>query len=379
MVRLHAFDPVLLLTSLALVTLGLVLIYSASIATYGEVAALTHPVAKQALFVVVGLLLSLVIATVDYRLLGHVAFPSYLATLAALVLVLAAGHAEYGSRRWLQVGGILWQPSEVAKLITIIVLAKFLSDRRQRMEEAATFLMSLVIAAIPAFLVFVEPDLGTAVVFGAIWLGMVTMAGARRRHLLALFGFILALLPFAMALAVNDYQRDRLALFLDPGREPLERGFNILQAEISIGSGQLLGQGLTQGTQTQLSYLQTKTTDYIFAVLGEELGFMGAMLLFSLYIVLLFRGIRVAGAARDSLGRLLATGIVILILAQTAINVGVNIRLFPVTGIPLPFISQGGTSLISLFFGLGLWQSVLTRQRPWPFASEERFGPVHNV
>lgn len=376
MVRLRSFDPVLLLSSVALVALGVALIYSASLASYGEVGALTHPVAKQLLFAIFGIILSLLIAGIDYRLLGYAAKPLYVAALAALVFVLVAGHVEYGARRWIALAGILWQPSEVAKIVTVIVLAKYLADRRQHMDKAATFLLSLAIAAVPALLVFVEPDLGTAVIFAAVWLGMVLMAGARPRHLLALFGLVLALLPFAIALVIDDYQRDRIALFLNPGREPLERGYNMLQAEISIGSGGLFGQGLTQGTQTQLSYLQTKTTDYIFSVLGEELGFMGAMALFGLYITLLFRGIRVANLARDAFGRLLATGIVVMVLTQVFINVGVNIRLFPVTGIPLPFISQGGTSLLSLFIGLGLLQSVVMRRRPWPFGpDEERYGP----
>jgi rod shape determining protein RodA len=286
-----------------------------------------------------------------------------------------AGHAEYGSRRWIEFAGMLWQPSEVAKLVTVVLLAKFLADHRDRMDSASTFFISLGIAALPAALVFVEPDLGTSIIFGAIWISLILMSGARKRHLLIVGGLCLALMPFAIALAVNDYQRDRVALFLDPGKEPLERGFNILQAEISIGSGGLVGQGLTHGNQTQLSFLQTKSTDYIFSVLGEELGFVGAMVLFSLYLVLLFRGIRTASRARDVFGRLVATGIVVMITAQVFINVGVNIRLFPVTGIPLPFISQGGTSLLSLFLGIGILQSIAVRERTWTMASfEDRFA-----
>jgi rod shape determining protein RodA len=166
-----------------------------------------------------------------------------------------------------------------------------------------------------------------------------------------------------MLLALNGYQRERLAIFLDPARDPFGTGFNILQAQISIGSGGLWGKGLTHGTQTQLDYLRTQTTDYVFSVLGEELGFAGAILLFLLFIVLLMRGLRAANLAPDNFGRLIATGAVVMILFQIFINVGVNLRIFPVTGIPLPFISQGGSSLVTLFAALGVLQSILLRRR----------------
>jgi rod shape determining protein RodA len=192
---------------------------------------------------------------------------------------------------------------------------------------------------------------------------MVFMAGARLRHLVAVFLATVAGIPFLMLLALNGYQRERLAIFLDPARDPFGTGFNILQAQISIGSGGLWGKGLTHGTQTQLDYLRTQTTDYVFSVLGEELGFAGAILLFLLFIVLLMRGLRAANLAPDNFGRLIATGAVVMILFQIFINVGVNLRIFPVTGIPLPFISQGGSSLVTLFAALGVLQSILLRRR----------------
>ena len=176
--------------------------------------------------------------------------------------------------------------------------------------------------------------------------------------MLGLFASSAVAVPFALIAVINDYQRERIATFLDPGKDPLGSGFNTLQAEIGIGSGGLFGKGLTHGTQTQLDYLRTQTTDYIFSVLGEELGFVGAVVLFALFVLLLLRGLQTATAARDPFGRLLATGIVIFILFQVFINIGVNIRLLPVTGIPLPFISQGGSSLITLFIALGILQSI---------------------
>ena len=192
---------------------------------------------------------------------------------------------------------------------------------------------------------------------------MAIMAGCDMRHILGSMGMLLAMLPFGLIVAVTDYQRERISLFLNPAKDSLGSGFNILQAEISVGSGGLLGKGLTHGTQTQLDYLRTQTTDYIFSVLGEELGFVGAMLLFALFALLLMRGLRAAAISQDSFGQLIAVGVVIFILFQAFINVGVNIRLFPVTGIPLPFISAGGSSLITVFIAIGLLESVVVRYR----------------
>ena len=169
-------------------------------------------------------------------------------------------------------------------------------------------------------------------------------------------------MPFALIGLINEYQRERIATFLDPAKDPLGSGFNTLQAEIGIGSGGLFGKGLTHGTQTQLDYLRTQTTDYIFSVLGEELGFVGAVVLFALFVLLLLRGLQTAKSCPDPFGRLLAIGVVTFILFQVFINIGVNIRLLPVTGIPLPFISQGGSSLITLFIALGILQSIRVHQ-----------------
>jgi rod shape determining protein RodA len=231
------------------------------------------------------------------------------------------------------------------------------------MADPRVFVGSLIMAAVPAGLVLIEPDMGTAMVFGAVWLGMVAMAGAPPRFIFILLGLSLALLPFAAMVVLDDYQLERFRLWIDPNSDPLGGGFNIRQAEISIGSGGLFGKGLTEGSQTQMDFLQTSTTDYIFSVLGEELGLLGAIVLFALFTALLFRGIRTATISQDQFGRLIATGIVIMILFQVFINVAVNIRLVPVTGIPLPFISQGGSSLIMMFIALGLLEGIAIRHK----------------
>lgn len=358
------FDFILLFLSIALTAYGLVLIYSGSLTASGGVQqALSGPVGRQLAFAIAGLALCLAISRIDYRFLAQGSAGMYVGLILSLLFVLTLGAVVYGSRRWIDIGGTRVQPSEIGKIIVILALAKYLSDNQEQIKELRVFLTSLVMAAVPALLVFAEPDLGSALIFLLIWLGMVIMAGCDMRHILGSIGLVVSFLPFALIAVINDYQRERVSLFLDPARDALGRGFNILQAEISVGSGGLFGKGLTHGTQTQLDYLRTQTTDYIFSVLGEELGFLGAMVLFGLFIFLLFRGIRAAAISRDSFGRSIAVGIVIFILFQVFINVGVNIRLFPVTGIPLPFISQGGSSLITVFIAIGLLQSVLVRHR----------------
>jgi rod shape determining protein RodA len=366
--RISNFDLILLLSSLALVAYGIILIYSGSLPSYESASqTLAQPVARQITFAVIGIVMMLLVTRTDYHLWGYGAGVLYLLAIGALVFVLLLGDLIYGSRRWIELGGTHIQPSEIGKLALIIVLAKYLSDRQERMGQLKVFVTSLGIALLPALLVFAEPDLGSAVILLAIWFSMIIIAGAQSSHILGLIGGCLAAMPFVLVTLINDYQRERIATFLDPGSDPLGSGFNTLQAEIGIGSGGLFGKGLTEGTQTQLDYLRTQTTDYIFSVLGEELGFVGAMVLFALFVVLLLRALRTARSCQDPFGRLMAIGIATFILFQVFINVGVNVRLLPVTGIPLPFISQGGSSLITLFIALGILQSIRIHQRlrPW--------------
>jgi rod shape determining protein RodA len=368
-VRLRDFDILMMLSAIGLVALGAMLIYSGSLRTFGEPNQFdfSHPVVRQGMFAAVGIGLALLLTRMDYHLLGTLSLGLYVASLAALLFVVTLGEATYGSRRWIDIAGTPVQPSEVAKLVVVICLAKYLSDNQTSIRTLRVFLTSLAITAIPAILVFAQPDLGSAIIFGAIWLGMITVAGARWLHVFGLLAAALVTVPVFFVALINDYQRERIHLWLDPESDPLGAGFQALQAKIGIGSGGMWGKGLTEGTQTQLDYLRTQTTDYVFSVLGEELGFVGALVLFALFIVLLWRGIRVAELSRDLFGRLLATGIVIHILLQAFINIGVNIGLMPVTGIPLPFVSQGGSSLITLFIALGILQSIALRHRRFTF------------
>lgn len=362
------FDFLLLGACLALLGLGLTLIYSGSLAGFGgDEPIIGGPVSRQLVYAIGGLGFMFVLARIDYRSWSALSPLLYIGALFGLLVVLVIGDSAFGSRRWISFAGVQLQPSEPAKLITIMLLARILADDGGRFLSGRTFLLTLAVAAAPALLVFVEPDLGTSVVFIAVWIGMVFVAGAQIKHLLLLFSAGLVALPFAMLGLLRGYQMERLRIFLDPSSDPLGTGFNINQAAISIGSGGWTGKGLFNGPQTQLDFLRTQSTDYIFSVLGEELGFMGAMLLFALFILVLSRGVRAASRSRDPFGRLVATGIVVMIMTQIFINIGVNIRLFPVTGIPLPFISQGGSSLVSMFMAIGILQSIILRHQPSRF------------
>jgi rod shape determining protein RodA len=367
--RLRDFDPLLLLAAIGLVALGAALIYSGNLRQFGspEPSDFSHPVVRQGIYAAVGIGLALVIARVDYQWLGIFSVAMYILAIASLVYVLFAGDTTYGSRRWIDVGGTQVQPSEIAKLVTVVALAKFISGREASIVTFRMLLMSLSIAAVPAALVLMQPDLGSAVIFGAIWLGIVVVAGARWHHLFFIAAVFAVALPLFFAGFGEDYQQERIEIWLEPEKDPLGPAMQSLQGEISIGSGGLAGKGLTDGTQTQLHYLQAPTTDYIFSVLGEELGFVGAVVLFALFLVVVWRGLHAAEVSRDVFGRLLATGIVVYILLQTFINVAVNVGLLPVTGIPLPFVSQGGSSLITLFIAIGILESISLRHRKATF------------
>ncbi|OAI39089.1 hypothetical protein AYO38_08285 [bacterium SCGC AG-212-C10] len=360
------FDYVLLLAALALVVFGLALIYSGSTQDYsGPMTSFANPVAKQVVFAFIGLVIMLIVSKFDYHYFTHYAWFLYVIGIISLIAILGLGHTAGGSTRWFNVGPIQVQPSEFAKLATIFALARFFGEHGGDARDLRTLLISLAIVAPVSLLVFVEPDLGTSIVFVAIWLGVVTIAGVSRRHLLVLGAIFLALLPFVWTFAIAPYQVERISVLVDPNEDPLGAGYNVRQSQIAVGSGQLLGKGLTNGAQTNLGYLKVPTKDFIFSVLAEETGFVGAMVLFGLFTVLLFRGIRAAQIAGDASGQLIAVGIVVLILMQTFINVAVNVSLFPVTGLPLPFVSQGGSSLVSLFGSLGVLQSIIMRHRAY--------------
>jgi rod shape determining protein RodA len=354
-------DPWLLLVVLTLVAYGLLLVHSA---TYLPEESGRWPLSswamRQGLYAAIGLTLMVVLAFVDYRWYRTLAYPLYVASLVALGLAMVFGHGQedYGAQRWLAIGPIAVQPSEPAKLFLILALARFFGDSPDDAPSLRRIVASLTLVGLPVGLVYMQPDLGTALSFLAIWAGVVLMAGTRFLYLFGL-GFTSILAAPLVWLSLRDYMRQRVLIFLNPESDPFGAGYNILQAKISIGAGGLWGRGLMNGTQTQLRYLRVAHSDFIFSVLAEELGLVGVLVLFALLLLLLLRVLRVAERARDDFGRLLATGVAAMLGFQAIVNVGANLTILPVAGIPLPFISSGGSALITNLAALGIVQSIL--------------------
>ncbi len=310
-----------------------------------------------------GLAAAYLVDCITLRFTDTLRNPIYVFILLILGIIFLIGQVSGGSQRWIGAGAV--QPSELAKILIIIVLAKHLADREDRVERFSTILTSLFVVAVPMLLIYLQPDLGTALTMIAIWFAMIWMAGVRLRYLLALGLVGMAALPLVW-LNLEEYMQQRLMLFINPGSDP-DSYFNVHQALVSIGSGGWIGKGLTHGTQSQLHFLRVRHTDFIFAVTAEELGFLGAVAMMGLICFLLWRILRIAERARDTLGRLIAAGVAGLILFQSVINIGMNLGLMPVTGIPLPFVSYGGSSFLTLMLGLGLVESVAMRHKKLEF------------
>ena len=309
----------------------------------------------------VGLVALLVVASIDYRRLVRVAPLFYLVGLAVLVGVFIFGHTVSGAKRWLLIGPISVQPSEFFKIAFVLMLVWLLSTRWSQPVGKTVLAVAAPLALVPAMLIVKQPDLGTALLLFPVLIALLIAAGLRLKILggLALTG--LAAMPVAWFL-LKDYQRDRILVFLDPVRDPLGRAYNVIQAKIAIGSGQLLGKGVAGATQSRLAFLPERHTDFIFAVFAETWGFVGCLVLLICYALLLLRGFDIAASTREPVGRLVALGVTALVATQVLVNVGMVTGLVPVVGIPLPFMSYGGSSMVVSMMALGLLLSVRMRQ-----------------
>ena len=360
-------DPFLFVAALALGLCGLVLVTSATWhyldrpSLLGDVWTL-----RQFAFIVVGVLGMIAFASAPPAVYRALAYPSYGFSLLFLVAVAVLGKtsAEHGAfaQRWIEVNGIQLQPSEPAKLALVLALAKLFADG----TGAGRLLLSVLLTAAPVILVYLQPDLGTALCMIASWFGIVVLAGTPKKYVFAIGGLAIASMPL-LWVSMRGYMRERVLTFLNPEAYALGEGYNLLQAQISIGSGGMWGKGLFEGTQTQLRYLRLSHSDFIFSVLGEELGFVGAMAVLLLFLLLLFRLLRAYDIGDGPFARLICGGVASLIAFQVVANVGGNVGLTPIVGIPLPFISHGGSSLVTQFWALGLVQAALVHRRPYRF------------
>ena len=353
------FDLQLFLYVLLLIGFGIVMGYSAGFNDTGADDGMTQTV-KTLIWAAIGLTVFFVAASFDYHWLRTLAAPIYVAVLALLTLTMLVGTNLFGAQMSVTVGGLDFQFSEVSKVLMIAVLGAYLAGRRERIGRLATILVAGALMAIPAFLVFRQPDLGTALVFIGILIGMLFMSGASLGWMALFVGGVIAAAPVAVGM-LQDYQRQRLFCFLDPSADPQGACFQLIQALNAVGSGGWLGRGLTVGGEGQRGYIPVQSTDFIFTVVAEDLGFLGGVVVLILFGLLVWRILLIGWQARDAFGMMIAVGLASMILFQVLVNVGMVIGVMPVTGIPLPFVTYGGSSLISLLFGMGILQSIRMR------------------
>jgi rod shape determining protein RodA len=356
--RLRNFDWILQTAVVLLLVLSVAVIFGTTFEKSGG----PSNAIQQTAFALTGFGLVAVFGMTDYRVFRRVAGTLYLTMLGSLFLVKIIGSTALGATRWINFGFFQFQPSEFAKIVMVIVLAKVFADNQKNLDAPRTMLISLAYTIVPVLLVASQPDLGTAMVIAATWLGMAIATGIPKRFFLYLFGASAAVFPLLWVGVLHSYQKNRIMTFIDPARDPLGAGYNVKQATIAVGSGGLWGRALGQGTQSQLNFLPVQHTDFIFAVLAEQLGFAGSILVVTLLATVVIRALSIAKKARDFFGYQLAIGITTIILFQTLINIGMNTGIMPVTGIPLPLVSYGGSSVLMLLFAVGILQSITSRR-----------------
>jgi len=366
---LKRLDYVLLLTVAVILAGGLLIIASA---THGSGNGPYYFPLRQTVWIIIGTALLAFFLYLDYGVLARYEWHLYVINLLMLASVLVVGHSVLGGQRWINLGPFQFQPSEFAKVLYIITFASFLSRRVDNLKRFRDLLVPLAYMLVPMVLIVKQPDLGTALVFLAITFGMLFMAGARPLTVAALVcgGLVLAVggiwahLRFGLPLPLlKGYQITRLTIFINPWSDWHGAGYNIIQSQIALGSGGLFGKGLFAGSQSQLDFLPVQYADFIFSVVGEELGFIGALSLLALYFVVLYRGVRTAFLAKDHFGMLLATGAVSMLAFHVLINVGAVSGIMPVTGIPLPFFSYGGSAVMADLAALGLIMAVYVQRQ----------------
>ncbi len=365
MIKLKNFDWLLFAVVIALTGIGLLLIYSATfrVSIYRQV----NFFERQFIWVFLGFIIMFLIAKVDYHFWGRIGYILYLAGIFFLLVVLIRGRVILGAQRWLEIKfpialkQIGFQPSELLKIIVVIVLARLAIDNSQKINSWSNFGKGLCLLCIPVLFILKQPDLGTAIVNFAVGLCMLFLIGMGLRKISGVILIGVLSSPVAWFL-LKDYQQERIRIFLNPYSDPLGGGYSMIQSRLAIGSGGFLGKGWLGGVQTQLDFVPEHHTDFIFAVLGEEWGYLGCILVLFLYLILILRIFHIAVHAKDRLGMFLGAGIGMVFAFHVVINIGVVIGLLPITGLPLPFLSYGGSSLISFMIAIGILQNINLRK-----------------
>ena len=354
------FDFLLFFTVILLNVYGFFMIKSATASTrLGSL----HYLKIQGLAFVLGMIAMIILLFIDYDVFGRLYIPIYVVCNLLLVSVILFGFGEeqWGARSWLAIGSFAFQPSEIAKFGIIISIAKFIDKNKEKINEIPTLLKILTFAFIPVILILMQPDLGTALVFIFFIAVMIFIAGIDLKYVSYVFISGIVSLPI-LWLTLKDYQKNRIYVFLDPSRDAMGSGYQVIQSKIAIGSGQIFGIGFLNGIQTQYGYLPAKQTDFIFAVIGEELGLVGGLALLFLYFIMIYRLIKIAKNAKNLFGSLIVVGISSMMIFHILENIGMTIGLMPVTGIPLPFISYGGTFLLANMISIGIVLGVGTKK-----------------
>lgn len=357
------FDWILLILTLLIAGVGLTAVYSA---TFTPEKGASSLFLKQAQWIAAGFVVMLVVMSVNYYNWCRYAYPFYGLTLVFLLLVMLIGRSALGAARWLSFGPVSFQPSELAKLALIAIVAKYLADHPRAGGYTLKDLArpALMLAA-PLILVVKQPDLGTALLFLFVTVTLLFIAGINRKTLIGVLASVAALGPPLLWFAwghLKAYQKSRIMVFLDPDADPLGIGYHVTQSKIAIGSGMLTGKGFLSGTQSQLKFLPERHTDFIFSVFSEEWGFIGSMTVLILYFLLIMRGLEIANRAKDRLGKLLATGAVTMLFFYVFINIGMTLGIMPVVGVPLPLFSYGGTAMLTTFAAIGILLNVSMRR-----------------
>jgi len=361
------FDPIMALAVIAICVASLLTI---SAATADDVDG--DPgffLKRQAVFMGAGAFAAIVLARIDYSILRRARWVVYGLLISSILAVQAVGSVARGSRRSIDLGFFGFQASELGKVLLVVALAAFLVERSRRLGARDTTALAMLAALVPAGLVILQPDLGSGLVYVVIGLAVLFVAGASWRHFAALFALgavaialTLVVAPAAGVTVLHDYQKDRLTAFLNPTDNPAKQGYQQNQSRIAIGSGEKTGRG-ERATQTRLNFLPEHHTDFVFAVVGERWGFVGAAFVLSMYALLIWRGLRVLTVAKNLFGALIAGGIVAMLMFQVFVNVGMNVGIMPITGIPLPLFSYGGSSVLTTFLAVGLLQSIYAQGR----------------
>jgi rod shape determining protein RodA len=362
---LRHIDPLLLLATVALAAYGVAMVFSATANKFEDQGLdPTTLLKRQLAYAIAGGVALIVVSVVDYRHLRGLSPVIYGATVLSLIVVLTPlGTVAKGARRWVDFGFFQAQPSEIAKLAVIVILATYLAERKGEIR-AVDVAISVALVAVPAGLIFLEPDLGTTMVFVALAGALLLIAGAKIRHFVALGAIgVVALLAAMQVDLIHDYQIDRITAFLDASPDVQSEGYNLTQSKIAIGSGGIEGKGFRGAqTQTTLDFVPEQQTDFIFTAVGEQLGFIGSAALLSLFALMIWRAVRIATMSRDLFGTLIAGGIAALWAFQVFVNVGMTMGIMPITGIPLPFMSYGGSSLLTNFIAVGLLLNIHMRR-----------------